>query len=264
MLYVAGYLTPAREFLLRALAPVQTTVSSLASQVEDVTSTARDLRTLRERNAELQKNIDSLIIENVQLNEIEAENANLRRLLNFAQRHPFFEFRGAEVVARVIGSDPGNLSDYLLISLGKDHGMKEGMPVVTERGLVGRIEHVFGTSSQVLLLTDPASAVNALIQSSCLTGMVQGQVGGGLEIDYIPQDATVTPGEIVVTSGLGGSFPRNLVIGQITHVYQQDYEMFQRAVVRPSVNFDQLEQVLVITDYIPTEGIEDSVGEAGE
>jgi rod shape-determining protein MreC len=234
-------------------------LASLASDAGGLTTAVSDLRTLRQRNAELEKQINRLLIENVQLREIEAENANLRRLLAFAQRHPWLEFRGAEVTARVIGRDPTNLSNYLLINLGSEHGIREGMPVITESGLVGRISRANSTCSQVLLLTDPTSAVNAIIQSSRLTGIVQGRVGGGLIMDYIPQDATITPGEIVITSGLGGNFPRRLVIGQITAVYQRDYEMFQRAVVRPSVDFDRLEQVLVVTGFIPTESTEDSL-----
>jgi rod shape-determining protein MreC len=260
-LYATGYLVPVQDVMLRGLAPVQEGLASLAGNIREIATTARDLRTLRQRNAELERQVSNLIIENVQLKEIEAENANLRRLLNFAQQHPSLEFRGAEVVARVIGRDPTNLFNYLLINLGREQGIREGMPVITERGLVGRISRTNSRTSQVLLLTDPASAVNALIQSSRLTGLVHGQAGGELVMDYIPQDATVTPGEIVITSGLGSHFPRNLVIGQITAVYQQDYEMFQRAIVRPSVDFNQLEQVLVITNFAPVEGTEDAVNQ---
>ncbi len=256
-LYAMGYLVPARDFILRGLVPVQGALTSFTNEVTSAATTLRDLRTLRQRNAELEARINRLIIENVQLKEIEAENANLRQLLHFAQRNPFLEFRGAEVVARVIGRDPTNLFNYLLIDLGSEHGIREGMPVVTERGLVGRISRVNRTTSQVLLLTDPSSAVNALIQSSRLTGLVEGQPGGELIMKYIPQDAAVSPGEIVITSGLGGHFPRNLVIGQITAVYHRDYEMFQKAVVRPSVDFNKLEQVLVITNFVPMEGVED-------
>ena len=256
-LYGMGYLAPARDLILRGVIPVQEGLAAFTHQLGTMASTVRDLRTLRQRNAELEARINQLIIENVQLKEVEAENANLRRLLNFAQRNPFLEFRGAEVVARVIGRDPTNLFNYLLIDLGSEHGIREGMPVVTERGLVGRISRVNRTTSQVLLLTDPSSAVNALIQSSRLTGLVEGQPGGELIMRYIPQDAEVTPGEIVITSGLGGHFPRNLVIGQVTAVYRRDYEMFQQAVVRPSVDFNQLEQVLVITNFVPIEGVEE-------
>lgn len=259
-LSAVGYLAPAQEMALRGLTPLQGWLAGLAGSLNSAASFVRDLRTLRQRNAELESRINSLLIENVQLKEVEAENANLRRLLQFAEAHPFLEFRGAEVVARVIGRDPINLSNHLMIDLGREHGIREGMPVVTERGLVGRVTQVHRTSSRVLLLTDPASAVSALLQSSRLTGIVQGQVGGGLVMEYVPQDAAVVPGEIVITSGLGGRFPRGLVIGQVTSVYRRDYEMFQRAVVRPSVDFDRIEHVLVITNFVPVTGLDEEVG----
>jgi rod shape-determining protein MreC len=259
-LYATGYLVPVRDLMLRGMTPVQAQLARWVGDASAISSTLRDLRTLRQRNAELESQVNGLIIESVQLKEIEAENVNLRRLLNFAEQHPLVEFRGAQIAARIIGRDPGDLASYVLIDLGRDQGMREGMPVVTERGLVGRISRANSSSSQILLLTDPASAVNALIESSRLTGIVQGQVGGGLVMDYIPQDAEVTPGEIVITSGLGGVFPRNLVIGQVMTVSRRDYDMFQRAVVRPSVDFDQLEQVLVVTNFVPVEGSENSPG----
>lgn len=250
-LQTLGYLTPARDLLVDALTPAQAGLTSLASQASSIAATLHDLQTLRQRNAELEVEVNRLLVENVQLKEIEAENANLRRLLAFAEQHPFFQYRGAQVVARVIGRDPNNLANFIAIDLGRKQGVREGMPVITERGLVGRISHVSRTSSQVMLIIDPASAVNGMIQSSRLTGVVQGQVGGGLVIDYIPQDAKVLPGEIVITSGLGGQFPRDLVVGQVIAVRQRDYEMFQQAIVRPSVDFGRIEQVLVITDFIP-------------
>ncbi|MCS7219943.1 MAG: rod shape-determining protein MreC [Anaerolineae bacterium] len=259
-LSAVGYLAPVQEVVLRGLAPLQSWLAGLAGSLNSMASFVGDLWTLRQRNAELESQINNLLIENVQLKEVEVENANLRRLLQFAEAHPFLTFRGAEVVARVIGRDPINLSNYLIIDLGQEHGIREGMPVVTERGLVGRITQVHRTSSRVMLLSDPASAVSALLQSSRLTGIIQGQAGGGLIMEYIPQDAAVVPGEIVITSGLGGRFPRGLVIGQVISVYRRDYEMFQRAVVRPSADFDRIEHVLVITNFVPLTGLDEEGG----
>ena len=193
---------------------------------------------------------DALTIENVQLKEVEAENQRLRRLLEFAKVNPGYDYRGGEVIARVIGRDPSVYLDFIMIDLGEKHGVTPGMPVVTERGLVGRITALHDTTSEVLLITDVNSAVTALIQTSRATGVVRGLAGGGLLLDQIPQDVEVHEGEIVITAGLGGNFPKNLVIGQISKVYQQDYEMFQQARVRPTVDFRNLEQVLVITNFV--------------
>jgi rod shape-determining protein MreC len=123
------------------------------------------------------------------------------------------------------------------------------MVVVTERGLVGQVLEVADMASKVLLITDPLSAVNAVVQSSRTTGLVRGQVGGQLVLDEVPQEATIQMGDIVLTSGLGSTFPRGLVIGQVTDIRRQDVEMFQRATLHPTVDFNKLEVVLIVTNF---------------
>ncbi len=251
VLHEVGYLQAAEDVVLRLVTPVQSWFSNRARGVGDVVQTLRDLRTLRDENARLRQENDALIIENVQLKEAEAENERLRRLLDFTRTNPSYDYRGGEVGARVIGHDPSAYLDFVIIDLGERQGASLDMPVVTERGLVGRITEVHDTSSEVLLITDVNSAVTALIQTSRAMGVVRGLAGGGLLLDQVPQDVEVHEGEIVITSGLGDSFPRGLVIGQISNVYQRDYEMFQQARVRPTVDFRNLEQVLVITNFVP-------------
>lgn len=251
VLHEVGYLQAAEDVVLRLVTPVQSWFSNRARGVGDAVQTLRDLRTLRDENARLRQENDALIIENVQLKEAEAENERLRRLLDFTRTNPSYDYRGGEVGARVIGHDPSAYLDFVIIDLGERQGASLDMPVVTERGLVGRITEVHDTSSEVLLITDVNSAVTALIQTSRAMGVVRGLAGGGLLLDQVPQDVEVHEGEIVITSGLGDSFPRGLVIGQISKVYQRDYEMFQQARVRPTVDFRNLEQVLVITNFVP-------------
>ena len=208
----------------------------------------QDLGTLRQRNQDLQELADRLTVENVRLRDIEIEDENLRRLLNFRQSNPNFVVRGGQVVGRVLGRDP-NFLKYLVIDLGSDQGIAPGMPVMSDVGLVGRIVEVSANSSKVLLITDPGSAINALVQGSRVLGVLAGVDGGNPRIKYLTQDVVISPGDIVLTSGLGGSLPKGLVIGQIFKVRHRDYEMFQEAEVRPTVNFDRLELVLVITDF---------------
>jgi rod shape-determining protein MreC len=159
------------------------------------------------------------------------------------------------VVGHVIGQDPSNLLRYIIIDAGTDDGVAKGMPVVTDRGLVGRIVEVSSRSSKVLLITDASSSVNAIIQSSRATGIVEGKVDGGLVIKYIPQPVTVNVGDIILTSGLGATFPKRLVIGQVTTVHRRDIELFQQAEIKPTVDFDRLEIVLVLTSFEPVEMI---------
>jgi len=246
-------LQPIEDLVLRLIVPIQEKLTSLGNNISDLTQTTRDLRELRRRNEELHGLADSLMIENVRLKEIESENETLRRLLSFTQANPTHSYKAAEVKGRVIGRDPSNFLSYLIIDSGSQQGIEKGMPAVTERGLVGRITEVGSDWAKVMLIIDPSSSVNALIQTSRATGVVEGQVGGSLAMKYIPQQDTVNVNDIVLTSGLGGNFPKMLIIGQVTAVYQRDIEMFQQADIRPTVDFNNLEIVLVITNFLPAD-----------
>jgi rod shape-determining protein MreC len=246
-----GQLEPLKGLALHLTTPLQARLAILTSSLSDLTQTARDLRELRQRNEELEAENARLTIENVHLEEDRSENERLRALLNFAQVNPDYDYKGAEVRARVIGRDPSNFECYLIIDAGSNQGIARRMPVVTDRGLVGRISDVGSNWSKVLLIIDPSSSVNALIQTTRATGTVRGQIGGSLLMDLIPQKDAVHKGDIVLTSGMGSNFPKGLVIGQVVEVHQQDIEMFQRATVRPTVDFDHLEEVLIITNFQP-------------
>lgn len=249
----AGYLEPLEETLLRLISPLQARLEIIVETSGGLFRAVRESRDLRRRNEELEEQYAQLLIENVALKEAAQENATLRYLLDFTQKHPGFQFIGGEVKARVIGRDPSNFLRYLVIDAGKAQGVEKGMTVVVPRGLVGRVQSVGPNWAKVLLITDPRSSVSALIQTSRATGQVQGLVGGDLVIKYVSQEKVINKNEIVLTSGLGGNLPQGLVIGQITAVEQRDSDMFQQATVRPTVDFDSLEKVLVIVAFEPVD-----------
>ncbi len=249
VLHRAGLLQPVEELLLRITAPIQEGLSGFSTGLGDLAQTARDLRELRQRNEELEAQNAALLLDNVRLREVDTEAALLRELLNFAQANPSYGIRGARVVGRTIAQEPSNLLSYITLDVGRAAGIERNMAVVTDRGLVGRISEVGETWSRVLLLIDPQSTVNALTQSTRAGGAVQGQPDGTLIMRAIPQGDTVSVGDTVFTSGLGGNFPRQLLIGQIIEVERKDYELYQTAVVQPTVDFAHLEAVLIITDF---------------
>jgi rod shape-determining protein MreC len=251
----SGRLAPVEGNLTRLSQPFLTVSNDAGRQITSLVSTVRDLSSLRSTNKQLQTQVDTLTIDNLGLKEVEAENARLRELLRFAQVNPLSDYRGGQVIARVISRGPSNYLASLTIDLGSEHGIKIGMPVVTERGLVGRIYKVGPTSSIILPLTDPASGVPALVKrsSSRAVGVVNGSAGTQPVMQYIAQDADVSRGDEIVTSGLGGNFPKGITIGQVLEVNKRDFNMYQEAVIRPTVNFDQLEFVLVITNFQPGE-----------
>ena len=249
----AGLLQPVEGLVMQITTPLQTGLSYVSAELGELTQTARDLRDLRQRNEDLEAQNASLVLDNVRLREIEAENAILRDLLNFAQQNPSFDVTGARVIGRVIAQDPSNLQRTLILDVGTEAGIDRNMPVITDRGLVGRISEVGDGWCRVLLIIDVSSSVTALTQSTRASGLVQGQVDGRLVLRSIPQADVVSVGDTVFTSGLGGSFPRQLLIGQIVEVERKDYELYQTAIIQPTVDFDHLEAVLVITGFEPIE-----------
>ncbi|HSJ52822.1 MAG TPA: rod shape-determining protein MreC [Anaerolineae bacterium] len=256
----AGLLQPVESLFLRVTAPLQEGISGIAGQFGQVAQTARDLRTLRQRNEELEAENARLLLDNVRLREIAVEAALLRDLLNVPQASPSFEVQGARVVGRIIGQDPSNLQHYVILDVGQEAGIERNMPVVNYRGLVGRIAEAGVGWSRVLLITDMSSAINALTQSTRASGLVQGQPDGSLVMRNIPQGDTVSVGDTVFTSGLGGNFPRQVLIGQVIEVQRKDYELYQTAVIQPTVDFDHLEAVLVITDFERVQPVETEAG----
>ena len=252
-LQLTGRLKPIQSAITQLTSPAQTSASGAAESVSETFSFLAELRTLRQRAAELEQINANLLVENFRLREVERENQQLRELLNFAETRPGLELRGAQIVARVIGQESNNFLDFIMLDLGTQHGVDVGMPVVTPQGLVGRISEVTDTTSKVLLITDPSSAVNAILQSSRVNGVVRGEPSGGLVMDYIPQGVLFSVGEIVLTSGLGGNFPKGIPIGQVVDIKQRDIDVFQRAIVQPTVDFSSLELVMVVTNFDPLE-----------
>ncbi len=246
-----GYLGTARTFIQSLVSPLQGAVTTVAGDVSSRMAETQSVEALQARTVELETLANRLMVENVRLQEVERENELLRQLLNYTRSNPQFNYQPTTVVGRSTGIDPTNLLYFIYVDVGARQGVAQSMPVITERGLVGRITAVGGNSAQVLLLIDPGSAVNAIIQNSRATGLVRGNIDGTIMMERIPPNETVNPGDLALTSGLGGNFPAKLVIGQVTEVTQRDQDMFQTARIRPTVDFGKLETMLIITSFEP-------------
>ncbi len=252
-----GYLTPVDNALQGVFRPLTISLTEARRTSTDIIQTARDLRTLRQRNSELESLVERLSVENLQLAEVALENEQLRTFLDFAQTNPTYDFRGGQIVGRVISEGTSLYSNTIKIDLGEKHGIKRDMPVVTDRGLVGRIVDVQGYTSTILLIDDAYSSVNVITQTARAPGILKGRPGQLPLLDLIPPDVEVSVGEIVLTSGLGSEFPKGIVIGQIVELLQNDNQAFQRAIVRPTVDLERLELVLVITSFPPVQADEE-------
>jgi rod shape-determining protein MreC len=242
---------PVRGFFAGVLAPVESGFANISEAVSSMIQGGRDLEQVREENRQLRVQVDQLTVDNLHLKEAEAENAQLRELLKFRQKNPSYAIVGAEVIGRAINWSSSNLMQELTIDLGERDDIRTNMTVVTDRGLVGRILEVHPSSSTVLLITDSRSSVAAVLQRNRLAGLVEGRPGGRLVMTGIRPDQTVAEGDIVETSGMGGNFPKGLIIGQVTRVIRSDVGMFQEAEIAPTVSLGNLERVLVISAFEP-------------
>jgi rod shape-determining protein MreC len=248
ILHESGQLQPIEDLAQYVIGPVQRSINSMVGGTADLFGTFRDARELRAENQQLREENSRLITENIRLKEFEAENATLRDLLKFTRNNPSY----TTLAADVIGRDPSPYLSTIMINMGENRGLKPGMPVITGgSALVGRVLQVNPRTAKVQILEDVSSAVNAMIQSSRATGLVRGQPDGTLIMELIPQEEKVQPGDIVLTSGLGGDLPRALVIGQVSEVMRRDVDLFQSAALRPAVDLNRLEVVTVVTNFEP-------------
>jgi rod shape-determining protein MreC len=142
---------------------------------------------------------------------------------------------------------------YVIINRGSNDGILRGMPVVTDQGLVGRVDAVIADAARVQLITDPASMVNVRLQNAQEEGALVGSATGDVVMQMIPQDATIEIGDLVLTSGLGGSYPPDLIVGQVVNIRSRDFDLFQQATVQPVVDFNRLQIVLVIVNFKPVD-----------
>ncbi len=200
-----------------------------------------DQRLLRRSNAALQKQLEQTSVDTVKLAELRSENERLKNLLQFRQTH----FPGA-IAARVIGYDPSGWTQSLLIDKGTADGILVHEAVICPAGAVGRIFQTGPYSSKVLLVTDPHIRVGAMLENSRDIGILEGHESGRCRVLYLPRDTMVELGQRVLTSGLGGIFPKGLVIGKVIAVGWDELGLYQNADVEPSISVARLEEVLIL------------------
>ncbi|QPC81622.1 rod shape-determining protein MreC [Phototrophicus methaneseepsis] len=210
-----------------------------------------DVRAMRERIYELEEQLAIIQADNIQLREISNDYERLSDLLSYTSAAQNQEF----VTAEVLGLDPQASVRSIIINQGTRSGLEVGMPVVTQLGLVGRIIDVSANAANVQLVTDSNSAISGRLENSRAEGSVVGRglINGTLEMEHIQVDTEITEGELVVTSGLGGNLPADLVIGQVTSYRDFEFELSQTAQLRSLIDFNTLEFVLVITNFEPAD-----------
>jgi rod shape-determining protein MreC len=248
-LALGGYFSSASNVFTGSLVNLQTWLSARFVAVQDFLTAPRDIASLRQRNAELEGEVAELQAQVIQLQQQVGKTQILAALVDFEQANPENRYKAAAV----IGLDPSPFLHYVIINRGSNEGILRGMPVVTNQGLIGRIDAVIADAARVQLITDPASTVNVRLQNAETEASLVGSVTGDVNLQQIPQDINVQTGDLVLTSGLGGGYPPDLIIGQVINVRSRDFDLFQQATVQPVVDFNHLEIVLVITNFRPVD-----------
>lgn len=249
LLALSGYMRPLFRTVASPVIAAQEWLSSRFLAVYEFVTVPRDVATLRARNQALENEVAGLQAQIVELQQQLREAQLLYALLDFARARPQNQY----VAAAVIGVDPSPFIHYVIIDHGSDDGLRYGMPVITEQGLVGRIDAVTATAARVQLITDPGSTVNVRLEGLETDGQITGSITGEITLGMVSQDVALQPGILLLTSGLGGSYPANILVGQVVSVRKLTNELFQSATVQPVVDFSTLQAVLVITNFRPVD-----------
>lgn len=243
----SGLLAPLESALSIPLNALSGAFNRLALRLSSGAVDLAEIQTLQERNAQLEEALARLQSEVTDLREVASDYQRLADLVDYtsAVRNQ------TSIAADVIGTEQTPLRT-ITVNRGTRDGIQVGMPVVTAEGLVGRVIEVQSNASRVLLVTDPSSAVSARLQSTRAEGSIAGQDSGNLEMSFIPLGEVITNGDLVITSGLGGNLPPDIVIGQVTSS-RQGLDLYQVAQVRSLIDFDTLEIVLIVTNFQPVD-----------
>lgn len=175
--------------------------------------------------------------------ETELANARLRNLLDFQKN-----ISEQIVAAEVIGKDPSTWFKTVIIDKGKADGLTKGLPVVMPQGIAGQVIETANHYSKVMLIIDRNSAVDALVQRTRARGIIKGESTDQCRLDYVLRKKDVRIGDIIVSSGSDGVYPKGLRIGRVSEVIEHDADIFHEVFITPFVDFEKLEEVLVVID----------------
>ena len=237
---------PSEQLVIEIIAPFQKFINETINITERVWLKYFGLINTHNENIRMKKELDSLKMENYLYQEMLATNQRLQQLLQFRNMSD-----QPVIAAQVIGRDPTGWFQSVIIDKGKNSGIKLNMPVVNAEGVVGKLVSVSYNYSKVLLIIDQNSSVDCIIQRSRDDGILKGLSSKVCKLDYVLKSSDVHVGDIVVTSGLGGIFPKGIPVGEVTDVEDPPGELFKDVKIRPAVDFSKLEELLIILKEDP-------------
>ena len=223
------------------VAPLQKAVTHTGHFVRGIWEHYFLLVSVSKENDALRSQLNEALERGYRCTEVELSNQRLKSLLNFQQ-----SIKRELLPAAVIGKDPSAWFKTIIIDKGRRDGVEKGLPVVVPAGIAGQVMAVAGAYSKVLLIIDQNNAVDALVQRSRARGLVTGAAAGRCIFKYVLLKNDVQAGDTLISSGLDGVFPKGLRVGQVSDVVRRNAGIFQEVKVTPFVDFEKLEEVLVV------------------
>jgi rod shape-determining protein MreC len=238
---------PIGALLMWILRPLQIAGQGTANWIKGFRDNYDTLAGFRSENERLRKRLQTLEIERQRLLEAEATNRRLQQLLDFRSGLP-----AGAITASIIAASATSWFQSCVLNKGSTDGVRKGMAVVTPLGVIGKVVSVTGRTAKVLLLTDPNSGIDVLVQRTRARGIVSGSLESGTVLKYIKRSEDVQEGDRLVTSGLDSVFPKGMLAGTVIKVRKQSRGLFQSVEVLPAVQASLVEEVLVVSGETET------------
>jgi len=232
---------PLSALLMWIMRPLQIASQGTVNWISGLQEHYDTLAGFRAENERLRKRIQALEIERQRLLEAEATNRRLQQLLEFRAHLP-----APAITASVIANSATSWFQSCILDKGSADGVRKGMAVVTPLGVVGQVISVTPRTAKVLLLTDPNSGIDVLVQRTRSRGIISGSLENGTVLKYVKRSEDIQEGDRLITSGVDGVFPKGLMVGTVIKVRKQHLGLFQFIEVLPAVRSERLEEVLVV------------------
>lgn len=233
--------------LLEVAAPLQKLVAAPVDAIASVWGNYVDLIDVREENDQLRERVAELEEETLQYREALVASGHLQRIAEMRR-----EFEVPMLPGQVVGLDVTPSFRSVLVDRGQEQGVVPGNPVITEQGVVGLVTATADNASKTMLVLDRQSAIDGIVQRSRARGVVRGRGSEELAFEFVVRGGDVRVGDVVITSGLGGVFPKGLRLGEVIAVPDPGGNLVQTATLRPAVDFGRLEQIFVMLHRGPT------------
>lgn len=240
-LFVSPWKKNVNHFVLDKTASFEGGISSAGKKMANIFSVFHEISRIKKENSDLSQKILSLEVDKSRISELEFENTMLKKELGYVEENK----ANVLVPARIIGRDPTNFLDYVMLDKGKNDGLEPEMAVVSGGVLVGQVKEVFEKQSKVTLITSKNSVILAMLQKSRSKGILRGGISG-LTLEDITRDSGYDEGDYIITSGLDGKLKEGILIGRAVGIQSSSSELFKNVSVEPLADLSKLELVFVI------------------